>query len=377
MVPSSLSIIARAYPANERGWAIGQWAAYSSLTTALGPFIGGMVLSFGEDWMWRLIFAINVPIGLIALAMLYLKVPADRPVSHRRLDLIGAALATIGLGVLAWGFTEFGVKSADRLMSPLIAIGVGSALLAAFVYWESRARNPMVKLRLFRSWAFSGANLYTLLLYFAFSAAIFFLPMTIISAWRAQEWEASLLFLPVSVSIVLLSGHAGKFADRFGPRLPLAAGAMLVGIACLGMMATFPLMNLWTATFPFLVLAGIGMGLLVSPLSTAVMLATPDEDTGLGSGVNNAVARIAGLIAVAVLGAVAGLVFAANLDRTDSGFEFGAMAGQLDQAIDAARIAATNKAFQVIAGVAGVVCIAAAILAWITQPAWNKADLSG
>ena len=111
MVPGSLAIIAKAYPPETRGRAIGIWAAFSSLTTALGPFIGGMVLSFGADWMWRLIFAINVPIGLVALGMLYLRVPHDRPSEKRRLDIRGAVLATAGLGLIAWGLTSFGVPA--------------------------------------------------------------------------------------------------------------------------------------------------------------------------------------------------------------------------------------------------------------------------
>ena len=123
MVPGSLAIIAKAYPPETRGRAIGQWAAFSSLTTAMGPFIGGMVLSFGADWMWRLIFAINVPIGLVALVVLYWRVPRDRPTEKRRLDVPGALLATAGLGLMAWGLTSFGLPASERTCLALSVAG--------------------------------------------------------------------------------------------------------------------------------------------------------------------------------------------------------------------------------------------------------------
>ena len=126
MVPGSLAIIAKSYPAATRGRAIGTWAAFSSLTTSMGPFIGGMVLSFGADWMWRLIFAINVPIGLVALGLLYWRVPPDRPTHRRRLDIPGAVLATAGLGVMAWGLTSFGLPESARRVSPFVWLRGGT-----------------------------------------------------------------------------------------------------------------------------------------------------------------------------------------------------------------------------------------------------------
>jgi len=311
MVPGSLAIIAKAYPSESRGQAIGTWAAFSSLTTALGPFIGGMVLSFGDPWMWRLIFAINAPIGLVVLLMLWAKVPRDRPTSKRSLDAGGAVLATSSLGAMAWGLTSFGLPADQTIVPPALCLAAGAALFAGFLWWEARVRSPMVKLELFRSKAFSGANVYTLILFLGFNAILFFLPMTIVSAWGAKEWEASLLFLPLSLSMAFFSSAMGRLADRIGPRLQLTAGAAIVAVSYVALALTMPLMQLWTVTFPILIVKGLGMAVLISPLSTAVMRATPDEDTGLASGVNNAVARAAGLIAVAALGAVAALVFAA------------------------------------------------------------------
>jgi len=373
MVPGSLALIAKAYPSDTRGHAIGLWAAFSSLTTAGGPFLGGMLLSFGTDWMWRLIFAINVPIGLVALAMLYMRVPRDRPLEKRRLDLFGAMLATVGLGLMAWGLTSFG-EPAQRLLAPWVWLGVGAAIFGLFIAWEKRVAMPMVKLELFRSKAFSGANVYTLILFFAFNAVLFFLPMTVVTGWGASEWQASVLVVPLSLFIAAFSGKAGRVADRNGPRLLLTAGAALVGLSYAGLAATMPLMKMWEVTLPILLLQAAGMAMVVSPLSTAVMQAVPDSDTGLASGVNNAVARAAGLMAVAALGAVASLVFVSTMGGAGMA-EFGARPeAALPPDVEAQRIVATNRAFQAIAAFSAAICFAAAAIAWVTQPAWKRAD---
>jgi EmrB/QacA subfamily drug resistance transporter len=370
MVPGSLAIIAKSYPPDTRGRAIGLWAAFSSLTTAGGPFIGGMMLSFGDDWMWRLIFAINVPMGFAALAMLFAKVPRDRPAMRRRLDSVGAVLATAGLGFVAWGLTVFGLPSA--VISAWIWLLAGVALFGVFIVWERHTRAPMVKLSLFRSKAFSGANLFTLVLFVAFNAILFFLPMTVVTAWGVSEAQAALLLLPLSLFIGVFSSRAGRLADRIGPRLPLTVGALMMTVSYAGLAVTMPMMRLWDVTFPILLLHAAGMALLVSPLSTAVMLAVPDSDTGVASGVNNAVARAAGLMAVAALGALASVVFSSTVQGF-AGAEFGAKpVVPLDASTEALRIIATNRAFQAIAAFSAVMCALAAIIAWLTQPAWSK-----
>ena len=375
MIPGSLAIIAKSYPPSTRGRAIGQWAAFSSLTTAFGPFLGGMLLSFGEDWMWRLIFAINGPIGAIAMAMLLWRVPQDKPAARRKLDIPGAVLATVGLGLMAWGLTGYGLEAGARVAPPWLWLAGGVVILVAFVMWEKRTASPMVKLELFRSTPFSGANLFTLILFFAFSAVLFFLPMTLISAWDKAEWEASLAMLPLSVAIASLSGYAGRLADQVGPRLLLSGGAFLVAIAFAGMALTMPLMSLWTVTVPFTTVMALGMAMLVSPLSSAVMLATPDADTGLASGINNAVARAAGLMAVAAMGALAGIVFSAVAGDRLPGMEFGGFGdGTLAVAEETLRVAATNRAFQAVAAVSSVMCFGAALIAWFTQPHWQRGE---
>jgi EmrB/QacA subfamily drug resistance transporter len=374
MVPGGLAIIAKAYPQETRGRAIGSWAAFSSLTTAMGPFIGGMVLSLGADWTWRLIFAINVPIGLVVLAMLYLKVPRDRPFQKRRLDWRGAFLATFALGLIAWGLTNLGLPAAER-RGPLVWLAAGLVLFGLFIRWEAIAPAPMVKLSLFRSPAFAGANLFTLIQWLALNAVLFFLPMTLMAGWDRPAWEASLTLLPLSLAIALFSHRAGRFADRVGPRRVLTTGAVLVGLSYAGLAVTMPLMLLWEVTMPILLLQAAGMAMLVSPVSAAVMGATPDADTGLASGINHAVARVAGLIAVAALGAVAGMVFAGVAGDQLAGIEFGEkVAMALGPQSEALRIAATNRAFQAVAAIASAMCFAAAAIAWFTQPDWRRTE---
>lgn len=370
MVPGSLAIIAKAYPAATRGRAIGAWASFSSITTAFGPLLGGALLSLGPPWMWRVIFAINVPIGLTALTLLLTRAPRDAPSERRRLDLPGALLATAGLGLFSWGLTAFGLPDVRRLAPPAGWLIAGGAAFAGFVWWERRTPQPMIKLGLFGSRAFSGANLYTLALFFGFGAILFYLPMTVISGWGVPEWQASLVFLPVSVFIGALSSTMGRLADRRGPRLFLTCGALLVGASYALLGLTTPQMRLFSLTLPIAALGGLGMSLLVSPLSAAVMLAAPDDDAGAASGVNNAVARAASLMAVAALGAVAGLVFKRALGDGAGIVQFGvAPMASLPPAAEALRIAATNRAFEAVAFSASAACFLAAAIAWFTQSA--------
>lgn len=368
MVPGSLAVIAKAYPTEERGAAIGIWAAASSLTTAVGPLLGGLVLSLDTSWAWRSIFALNLPIGALALIILLRRVPNDARRDRGRLDLVGAVLATAALGSLAWGLTAIGPSGGT---DPLAWISLGGAvvLFGLFLMWERRTTSPLLKLRLFTSRAFAGANLYTLLVFVALNALLFFLPMTVISAWDVPEWQASLLFLPLALAIGVLSGAAGRVADRIGARWPMTAGAAVAGIAFVGIAATLPFGQFWALTLPLLTVMGLGMAALVSPLSTAVMAAAPDEDSGQASGINNAVARAGGLIAVAAFGAVASAVYVHSLAGANSNGEFGERpAAPLEPIAETARVVATTTAFQWVACICAGLCFLAAGVAWITQP---------
>jgi len=368
MVPGSLAIIAKAYPREERGKAIGLWSAFSSLTTILGPVIGGFVLTTMGDWSWRLVFAINLPLGGIALALLFWKVPADQPEAGRKLDILGGALITVALLLIALGLTGTGGE-APALSHVIVFCGLGIVGLLAFLFWEARSKAPMLPLYHFRNVAFSGAQGLTFALYFALAAVTFFLPMTMIGGWGVTAAEVSIAFLPFGIALTVLSPYAGRLADKVGPGPMITLGAIIVALAfaLLGLLA--PLQNVWLGVLPLTILMGLGMSAVVSPLSTAVMTSVDDRDTGLASGVNNAVARVAGLLAVALMGGVAAFVF----ERALGGFAelpvfFGlAPDTPLAADADAARQGANNAAFAAIAYSNAALALLSAVIAWFTQ----------
>jgi EmrB/QacA subfamily drug resistance transporter len=368
MVPGSLAIIAKAYPREERGKAIGLWSAFSSLTTILGPVVGGFVLTGLGDWSWRLVFAINLPLGGIALALLLLKVPVDQPEAGRRLDWIGGILITVALLLVALGLTG-SEGNAPRPSHILLYCGIGLVALVAFLFWEARSSAPMLPLHHFRRAAFSGAQGLTFALYFALAAISFFLPMAMIGGWGVSAAETSLVFLPLGILLTLLSSYAGRLADRVGPGPMIAGGALVVAAAFALMGLLAPLQSVWIGVLPATILMGLGMSAVVSPLSTAVMTSVEDRDTGLASGVNNAVARVAGLLAVALMGGVAAFVF----ERSLGGFaELPLFFGMKPETpvpadVESARLAANNAAFAAIAYANAALALLSAVIAWFTQ----------
>jgi EmrB/QacA subfamily drug resistance transporter len=367
MVPGSLAIIAKAYPREERGRAIGIWAAASSLTTIGGPIIGGFMLTALGDWSWRLVFAINLPLGLVALALLWFRVAPDRPEAGRRLDVVGAALATISLMFIAYGLTGDGTESVPPLSHTIAWCGAGLVLALAFVFWEKRSAAPMLPLRLFANIGFSGANALTFALYFALGGTMFFLPMTMIGGWGETPATVSLALLPLGIILTALSSFSGKWADRFGPGPLIALGSLIVAAAFAGLGLTAPLHEVWLAVLPCMVLLGLGMGLVVSPLSTAVMTSVGDNDTGVASGVNNAVARVAGLVAVALLGAIVASVFEGALgEAAELPIFFGMASAGLSAEEEALRLGATDAAFATVAYVTAALSLVSAVVAWLT-----------
>lgn len=367
MVPGSLAIIAKAYPKAERGRAIGIWAASASLTTALGPALGGFVLSVFDDWAWRLIFAINLPLGAAALFLLLAKVPGDEPGKRRGLDWTGAALATAALGLLAFGLTSPGDGEAGSGVAPA-ALGLGALLFLAFLVWEARAAHPMVSLKLFGNRPFAGANLATFFLYGALSAIFFFLPMLLVSAWGASEASIGLLFLPGTLLMAAFSSAAGRLADRIGPRLPITAGSLVVAaaFALFAVLAQTHVHAFWTGALPLMLLFSIGMTLVVSPLSAAVMTAVEDEDTGAASGINNAVSRVAGLLAVAALGTLLAWAHAASMTGVAGSVTGFGAAAPVGPAARRIWIAASDDAFAAVAWACVALCVASAVTAWLT-----------
>ncbi|WP_035873205.1 MFS transporter [Cucumibacter marinus] len=366
MVPSSLAIIAKAYPREERGRAIGIWAAASALTTTAGPILGGFALTALGEWSWRLVFAINLPIGVVALGLLIFMVPPDDAADRRRIDVIGGLLATAALALIALALTnESEVPNLTR------AAGLGAAglaVLAGFLFWEARAKHPMVPLGLFTVKAFSGANFLTFCVYFALGAVMFFLPMTAVSAWGANEAMVAFALLPLGIAITTLSSVGGWLADRFGAGPPITAGSCLVATAFAGIALVSPLEMLFETITPLIALMGIGMALLVSPLSAAVMGAVGDEDTGIASGINNAVSRVASLVAVAAMGGLAAFTFALTVGpAVPQGLSFGSIPEiDLSAGQSAQFSAASNAALSAVAWVSAGLAALSALVSHLT-----------
>ena len=301
LTSSSLALLGATFDDKARGQAVGVWAGASGLMSAIGPVLGGWLV---QAVSWRAVFAINLPLAAIAVWLVAMGAKESRGERSGPMDWRGAAAATAGLGLITWALTDAPKRGPDPAI--LAGGGAGLLLLAAFLWIEARAKSPMMPLGLFKSVRFSGLNGLTLLLYAAFGGALFLLPFELIRVHRYAPAVAGAALLPLSVGLALLSPIAGRLASRIGARFMLLAGCAMAG-------AGFALMawragdgNYWTGAFPGLVLLALGMGLAVAPLTDAVLGAVPQEREGAASGINNAVARIAGLLAVALAGFVLG-----------------------------------------------------------------------
>ena len=297
LVPASLALLGATFPAGERARAIGAWAGYGALAMAVGPLLGGFLT---DHVSWRAIFYLNVPLAVAAVWLALRGAPDSRSEHLSGLDWLGATLAAAGLASLTWGLTgaaELGFRS-----PPIAAALAGGAVaLAAFVAVEARARSPMLPLALFRSRAFTGANLVTLLLYFALSGVLFFLPFELIRGRGYSATGAGAALLPFPIVMGLLSGRAGALADRYGARLPLTVGPLVAAGGFLLLAIPMPAGSYWVSLLPALLVLACGMTITVAPLTTAVMGAVGSDYAGTASGVNNAVARVAGVLAIAGL----------------------------------------------------------------------------
>ena len=359
MVPGSLAVISRAFPDAERGKAIGTWASVSAISTAIGPIAGGALLAAAPDWAWRAIFAINVPIGAFVLYLLLVRVDGDTEPETKPIDWLGAAYATLALGLIAFGLTvgEGGSGTIGFSLRDGLFVGAGAAVLVLFLMLEGRTENPLVPLGIFRNRAFAAANIVTSLVYFSLSAILFYLPMTLIAGWGVSESVIGLLFAPFAFAIGGLSRISGSWADRFGAEKLVAAGSLVFALACLGLTVLLPTQNIWGVVLPLIVLLGMGMGLLIAPLSSAIMASVGPRRSGLASGVNNAISRVAGMIAVAAMGRLAAIVFYAELpEEARDSLSFGL---PTEGSLFSVQNAASTSAFIAIA----VFCAALTLLA--------------
>jgi EmrB/QacA subfamily drug resistance transporter len=311
LIPGSLSIITVFFSPGERGRAIGTWSAFSAITTALGPVLGGWLI---ENVSWRWIFFINVPIAAAVLAILFLRVPESRRgLSNGRVDWAGGLLATLGLGGILFGLIESSNHGFGS--SPVIAaLASGVLALLAFVVVEAREESPMMPPVLFRSVTFSGTNVATLFMYGALGGVFFFLPFALIQAYGYTATEAGASLLPIILIIFVLSRWAGGLADKYGARVPFAAGTVVTAAGYFSLALLNGEGRFFTTILPGVSLVGLGLALSVAPLTTAVMNSAGVGYSGTASGINNAVARMAGLLIIAVLGIVIFHVFNGRLD---------------------------------------------------------------
>ena len=312
LVPSTLAIIMTVFPPAERGGAIGTWTAWAGISTIVGPLGGGVLIDIAS---WRWVFLINVPLVAVTLWFIARGVPKMHSArAGARVDWLGGAFCGLGLGGIIVALIQ---QPSLGWGDPLVYGGLigGVAALAAFVWHERHTPEPMMPLDLFRSRNFAVGNVSTLTLYAGLGGALFFLALYLQQVAGYSPVEAGAAFVPLTALMFALSRRFGALADRLGPRLFMGVGPIVAGVGLLLMMRVNDDANYWTQVLPGVVVFGLGLAATVAPLTATVLGAVGEEHSGVASGVNNAISRIAGLLAIAVLGAVVASTFASKVDE--------------------------------------------------------------
>jgi EmrB/QacA subfamily drug resistance transporter len=311
LTPGSLAILEASFQPADRGRAIGAWSGLGGVATAIGPFLGGWFIQAAS---WRLIFMINLPVAAVVAVLTWRHVPESRdPEATGAVDVAGGALATFGLVGLTYGLIEGASRGwGDPVV--VTALAGGAALGVAFVARERRAASPVLPLSLFSSRQFTATNVVTFVVYGALGGALFLLPIQLQQVSGYTAMAAGMSLLPLTVIMLVLSARSGALAARIGPRLQMSVGPVLVGAGLALLVRIGPDGNYVTEVLPAVTVLGLGLAATVAPLTATVLAAAPARHAGVASAVNNDVARVAGLIAVAVLPAAAGITGAAYLD---------------------------------------------------------------
>ncbi len=375
LVPSSLAVISASFPAAHRGTAIATWTAFGAMTTALGPPLGGLVVEYSS---WRWIFVINAPIAVVVWWIARHKVTESHGRSSERIDLLGAVLVTASLGCIIYGLIAWSEgRSGAIVWGPTAA---GGLIMLLFLWVEARSPDAMLPLHFFRNRTFSAVNAMTLFIYTALAGLLYFLPFNLIQVQGWEAWKAGVAFLPFSIIMFILARYASRIADLRGPRFPLTLGSVLTGLgfAGFGYLPTVFESYFLAIAIATLVMS-VGMALVVPPLTTVAMTSVEEAFAGTASGINNAVARLANLVGVAIFTVIALRVFApefaAALDnaalapeiiadlRSQStklaGIELGESWSDSEQSAAKALIdGAFSRAFE-------ITCYAAALMVWL------------
>lgn len=315
LVPGSLAIISASFRPEDRGRAVGAWSGLGGVAGALGPFLGGWLVDAGS---WRLVFLINLPLAAIAVVVTLKHVPeSSDPDAVRHLDTPGAVAASLGLAGVAYALIE---GSARVDVTDVVAGVFGVVALGAFVIIERRSRQPMLPLEIFASRQFTGANLTTLAVYAGLGSATFLVVLQLQLGLGYSAVEAGSALLPITVLMLALSARAGQLAQRIGPRAPMTVGPIVIAVGLLLLSRVQTGSSYLVDVLPAVLVFGLGLAATVAPLTSAVLAAVDDHHLGVGSGVNNAVARVGGLLSVALLPALVGLDLAGGADDLNRGY---------------------------------------------------------